>query len=53
MAKKPKAWIHVGMPGAGDVVEPALAHHHGALVETRRRVGRAHARGEASARRSR
>lgn len=33
MAKKPKAWIHVGMPGAGDVIEPALAHHHGALVE--------------------
>ena len=33
MAKKPKAWIHVGMPGAGDVIEPALAHHHEALVE--------------------
>ncbi|TQK69216.1 hypothetical protein [Nocardioides sp. SLBN-35] len=33
MAKKQKAWIHVGMPGAGDVVEPALAHHHAALVE--------------------
>lgn len=33
MAKKPKAWIHVGMPGAGDVIEPALAHHHRALVE--------------------
>lgn len=33
MAKKPKAWIHVGMPGAGDVIEPALAHHHAALVE--------------------
>lgn len=33
MAKKPKAWIHVGMPGVGDVIEPALAHHHDALVE--------------------
>jgi hypothetical protein len=33
MAKKHKAWIHVGVPGAGDVIEPALAHHHGALVE--------------------
>lgn len=33
MAKKLKAWIHVGMPGVGDVVEPALAHHHEALVE--------------------
>lgn len=33
MAKKLKAWIHVGMPGAGDVIEPALAHHHEALVE--------------------
>lgn len=33
MAKKPKAWIHVGMPGVGDVIEPALAHHHEALVE--------------------
>lgn len=33
MAKKHKAWIHVGMPGAGDVIEPALAHHHEALVE--------------------
>ncbi len=33
MAKKHRAWIHVGMPGAGDVLEPALAHHHGALVE--------------------
>ncbi|WGX97465.1 hypothetical protein [Nocardioides sp. L-11A] len=33
MAKKQKAWIHVGMPGAGDVVESALAHHHAALVE--------------------
>ncbi|WP_436697772.1 hypothetical protein [Nocardioides sp. BYT-33-1] len=33
MAKKQKAWIHVGMPGVGDVVESALAHHHAALVE--------------------
>lgn len=33
MAKKHKAWIHVGVPGAGDVLEPALAHHHQALVE--------------------
>lgn len=33
MAKKRKAWIHVGMPGSGDVVEAALAHHHDALVE--------------------
>ncbi|WP_141004536.1 hypothetical protein [Nocardioides humi] len=33
MAKKHKAWIHVGVPGAGDVIEPALAHHHAALVE--------------------
>jgi len=33
MAKKRKAWLHVGMPGVGDVLEPALAHHHGALVE--------------------
>ncbi|GAA3678322.1 hypothetical protein GCM10022237_42150 [Nocardioides ginsengisoli] len=33
MAKKHKAWIHIGMPGAGDVIEPALAHHHAALVE--------------------
>ncbi|WP_418057684.1 hypothetical protein [Pimelobacter simplex] len=33
MAKKHQAWIHVGMPGAGDVIESALAHHHAALVE--------------------
>jgi hypothetical protein len=33
MARKRKAWIHVGMPGIGDVLEPALAHHHEALVE--------------------
>ena len=33
MAKKLKAWIHVGMPGTADAIEPALAHHHEALVE--------------------
>ena len=33
MTKKRKAWLHVGMPGAGDVIEAALAHHHDALVE--------------------
>lgn len=33
MAKKHKAWIHVGMAGVADVIEPALAHHHQALVE--------------------
>lgn len=33
MAKKHKAWIHVGMAGVGDVIEPALAYHHAALVE--------------------
>ncbi|GAA3529376.1 hypothetical protein [Nocardioides daeguensis] len=33
MAKKQKAWIHVGVPGAGDVVESALVHHRAALVE--------------------
>lgn len=33
MGKKHKAWIHVGMPGAGDVVEAALVHHHDRLVE--------------------
>jgi hypothetical protein len=33
MAKKRKAWIHVGMAGVADVIEPALAHHHRALVE--------------------
>jgi len=31
MSKKRKAWIHVGLPGAGDILEPALAHHHHAL----------------------
>ncbi|MCX6399092.1 MAG: hypothetical protein NTX33_04065 [Propionibacteriales bacterium] len=33
MVKKLKAWIHVGMPGTADAIEPALAHHHEALVE--------------------
>ncbi|KRB78592.1 hypothetical protein ASE01_04900 [Nocardioides sp. Root190] len=33
MAKKHKVWIHVGMAGVADVIEPALAHHHQALVE--------------------
>ncbi|GAB2973161.1 hypothetical protein [Nocardioides montaniterrae] len=33
MSKKRKVWIHVGVPGAGDVLEPALAHHHEALLE--------------------
>lgn len=33
MAKKHKAWIHIGLAGAGDVIEPALAHHHQALIE--------------------
>ncbi len=33
MARKRRAWIHVGMAGPGDVLEPALAHHHEALVE--------------------
>lgn len=32
-AKKQKVWLHVGMPGVGDVVESAVAHHHAALVE--------------------
>ncbi|WP_435770683.1 hypothetical protein [Nocardioides sp. SYSU DS0651] len=33
MAKKRKVWLHVGVTGAGDVLEAALAHHHDALVE--------------------
>jgi hypothetical protein len=33
MPKKHKAWIHVGMAGTADAIEPALAHHHEALVE--------------------
>lgn len=33
MAKKRKAFLHVGMPGAGDSIEVALVHHRAALVE--------------------
>lgn len=33
MAKKRKVWLHVGVGGAGDVIEAALAHHHRALAE--------------------
>ncbi|MEQ6902810.1 hypothetical protein [Nocardioides sp. YIM 152588] len=33
MGKKRKAWIHVGAPGAGDIVEAALVHHHRSLIE--------------------
>ena len=33
MAKKRKVFLHVGMPGAGDVIEPALVHHRDALLE--------------------
>lgn len=33
MAKKRKVFLHVGMPGAGDIIEAALVHHRMALVE--------------------
>lgn len=33
MAKKRKVFLHVGMPGVGDVMEAALVHHRDALVE--------------------
>ncbi|HWU21350.1 MAG TPA: hypothetical protein VN088_07495 [Nocardioides sp.] len=33
MPKKRAAWIHVGAPGAGDILEPALVHHRRALRE--------------------
>jgi hypothetical protein len=33
MARKRKAFVHVGMPGVGDVLEAALVHHRDALVE--------------------
>jgi hypothetical protein len=33
MAKKRKVFLHVGMPGAGDVIEAALIHHREALFE--------------------
>ncbi|MBS4752907.1 hypothetical protein KG112_08820 [Nocardioides sp. zg-ZUI104] len=28
-----QAWIHIGTPGVGDVIGPALTRHHHALVE--------------------
>lgn len=33
MAKKRKAFLHVGMPGVGDIIEVALVHHRDALFE--------------------
>ncbi|MDZ5619826.1 hypothetical protein [Nocardioides bizhenqiangii] len=33
MAKKRKVFLHVGMPGAGDIIEVALVHHRDALFE--------------------
>jgi hypothetical protein len=33
MTKKRKVFLHVGLPGAGDIIELALVHHHDALVE--------------------
>jgi hypothetical protein len=33
MAKKRKVFLHVGMPGVGDIIEHALVHHRDALVE--------------------
>ena len=33
MAKKRKVFLHIGMPGAGDVIEAALVHHREALFE--------------------
>ncbi|WP_183094001.1 hypothetical protein [Nocardioides stalactiti] len=33
MAKKRKVFLHVGLPGAGDVIEVALVHHRAALLE--------------------
>ncbi len=33
MAKKRKAYVHVGLAGVGDIIEPALARHRTALVE--------------------
>lgn len=33
MGKKRKVFLHIGVPGVGDVVEVALAHHREALVE--------------------
>lgn len=33
MAKKRKAFLHVGLSGVGDIIEPALVRHRDALVE--------------------
>lgn len=33
MGKKRKAYVHVGVPGAGDIIETALVRHRDALVE--------------------
>ncbi|HWJ80972.1 MAG TPA: hypothetical protein VNS55_01945 [Nocardioides sp.] len=33
MAKKRKAFVHVGVPGAGDIIETALVRHRDALAE--------------------
>ncbi len=33
MPKKRKVFLHVGMPGVGDIIEAALVHHRDALVE--------------------
>ena len=33
MAKKRRVFLHVGMPGVGDIVEVALVHHREAIVE--------------------
>lgn len=33
MAKKRKAYLHVGMPGVGDTIEAALVHYREALFE--------------------
>ncbi len=33
MAKKRKVFLHVGVPGVGDIIDVALVHHRDALVE--------------------
>ncbi len=33
MSKKRKVYLHVGLPGAGDIIDVALVHHRDALVE--------------------
>ena len=33
MAKKRKVFLHIGMPGGGDIIEGALVHHREALFE--------------------